>query len=211
MGRVPIARCLRRYTDLPGALHVLQNRCVTLLPPLSWDDKNDRAAMQRYAQASGHKSVLGLCLSQAAETFHHWKVFAPGQSGVCIEFRKQDLLAQVPRTGYQHKEVQYQNPTEFLAGYPTPSELPFIKGSGYRHEIEYRIVFADETEGRQSVSFPVTLDSIRSIVLSPMLPSALAETVRSTINRIPGCEGIPVTHSKVVENEAWIQYVNRTP
>lgn len=207
--RTPKAIILRRYTELPVVLEVLQNRQLTLLSPLLWDDKNDRASMQSYADSEGHKSVLGICFSQAAETFHHWKVFAPHSSGVCIEFHKNELLALVPNAGYKHRKVKYQRPPEFLAGYPTSRDLPFIKGWAYRHEIEYRIVYASEAKGLQAISFPIEPSSIRSIVLSPWLAKALVEPTRKAINAVAGCEKIPVTHSSVVENEAWIAYVNR--
>ena len=204
-----VASFLRRYTELPSAIDVLRMRRLTLLSPLTLDDKNDRASMQRYASGSAHQSVLGLCFSQAAETFHHWKVFAPRSSGVCIDFHKKYLLAQVPKVGYKHRKVKYKRPVEFLADYPTSFDLPFLKGWAYRHEIEYRIVYVSEEVGLQAVSFPIELSAIRSIVLSPWLPAALVESTSATLNSIDGCANIPVVHSSVVENEAWVAYVNR--
>lgn len=207
--RRPIASILRRYTELPSALDILRQRRLTLLSPLTWDDKNDRAAMQRYASARENQSVLGLCFSQAAETFHHWKIFAPNSSGVCIEFHKKLLLDLVPKANFRHDKVKYQSPTEFLSGYPSPRDLPFIKGSAYRHEIEYRIVYASETKGLQSISFPIELATIRSIILGPWLPTALVEATTAAFRSIEGCDTIPILHSKVVENENWISYINK--
>ena len=39
---------LRRYTNLASALHILQNRCLTLLSPETWDDRNDAYFMSEY-------------------------------------------------------------------------------------------------------------------------------------------------------------------
>lgn len=202
------ATILRRYTELPSLLALLQRQEITLLSPLSWDDKNDRESMARYAQANGLKSALGVCFSQAAETYHHWKVFAPGSSGICIEFHKTELLEAVPKVGFVHKKVAYKKPAEFLSGYPKPSQLPFIKGWAYRHEIEYRIIYASDTENTRLKAFPFALSCIRSITLSPWLPSPLFEAAKSAILATKGCINIPVVQSKVVENESWLAYVN---
>lgn len=203
------ATILRRYTELPGLLALLQRREITLLSPLSWDDKNDRESMTRYAQAKGLKSALGICFSQAAETYHHWKVFAPGSSGVCIEFRKSELLAAVPKNSYVHKKVTYKRPVEFVGGYATPAQLPFIKGWAYRHEIEYRIIYSSETENVRSVAFPFDLACIRSISLGPWLAEPLFEAAKAAILATAGCSEIPVVQSRVVQNEAWLAYINK--
>lgn len=200
---------MRRYTELPAALEILQNKKITLLSPLTWDDKNDRASMQSYAIQGGHQSVLGICFSQAAETFHHWKVFAPASSGVCIEFCKAKLIASIPKVGFKHRKVKYQKQSEFKTASPSPRDLPFIKDWAYRHEIEFRIVHTSEKMGLQAVSFPFDLSCIRSIVLSPWLPKALVEPTRKALNAVAGCDKLRITHSSVVENELWITYVNR--
>jgi len=41
MNHEPIPAVLRRYTDIPGLLHVLTYKALTLLDPSSWDDKNE--------------------------------------------------------------------------------------------------------------------------------------------------------------------------
>ena len=75
---------LRRYTDLTALIYLLHKRKITLLDPASWDDKNDSHYLTQYKEKRKLKSVLALCLMQSDERYHHWSVFTPGPSGVCI-------------------------------------------------------------------------------------------------------------------------------
>ncbi len=89
---------LRRYTDLPGLIYVLRERKITLLDPQSCDDSNDSHYLTLYKQKKRLGSVLALCFTQASETYHRWRVFANGASGVCITFNRTALEAG-PRPG----------------------------------------------------------------------------------------------------------------
>jgi hypothetical protein len=83
---------LSRYTDLPALLYLLDKKKITLLDPKSWDDSNDSYYLSQYKEKKKLKSVLALCFSQTAETYHHWRVFSSGPSGVCIVFDREQLL-----------------------------------------------------------------------------------------------------------------------
>jgi hypothetical protein len=200
------AALLKRYTHLPALLSLLQSRQLVLLSPSSWEDKNDRVFMTEFARAQGFNTLLALCFSQAAETFHHWKIFAPGASGVCIEFHKELLLGSLPKLGFKQRRITYKKPTSLLAGYATKSQLAFIKGWAYRDEKEFRIVYSAEPEEPEPKSIPISLSTIRSIVVNPWLPAPLYEATRTAINCIQGCENIPVMQSKVIDNEHWQAY-----
>ncbi len=202
------ATILKRYTHLPALLSVLQERQLTVLSPSTWEDKNDRVFMEAYGRKKSLSTVLGLCFSQAAETFHHWKVFAPGPSGACIQFQKFRLLEAVPKSGFTHRRVTYKKPATLLGSYATASELPFIKNWAYRDEKEYRIVYSSASEELPVKTFPFQLAVIRDVVLNPWLPSALFEATRQAILQISGCSGLAVTQSKVVDNEHWQRYAN---
>lgn len=200
------ATLLKRYTHLPALLSLLRSKEVTLLTPATWDDKNDRVFMEQYARKTGKESVLGICFTQAAETYHHWKVFAPGAAGVCIEIDKPRLLASIPKSGFKHKKVTYQNASTLLASYATASDLPFIKGSAYRDEKEYRIIYSSETEELLAKSFSIQISCIRRIVVNPWLPDPLFEATKDAITRTPGCSKLLVMQSKVVDNKYWQSY-----
>src|SRR5712691_8091529 len=99
---------LRRYTDIPALIYLLSVRQITLLDPQSWDDKNDSHYLRLYREKKNLKTVLAVCFAQASETYHHWRVFAPGSSGICICFKRADLLAAVKRrVGLLHRDVDY--------------------------------------------------------------------------------------------------------
>ena len=66
---------LRRYTDLPALLHMLAAKQLTLLDPKTWDDQNDSFFMSQYKERKKLKTVLALCFSQTAKTYHHWRSF----------------------------------------------------------------------------------------------------------------------------------------
>jgi hypothetical protein len=83
---------LRRYVDLPALIYLLSERKITLLDPKSWDDGNDSYYLALYREKRNLKSLLAVCFTQTTETYHHWRVFAGGSSGVCIRFKRTKLL-----------------------------------------------------------------------------------------------------------------------
>ncbi|WP_312796224.1 hypothetical protein [Tianweitania sp.] len=85
-------RTMRRYTNLASVLHILDNRCLTLLSQETWDDRNDTFFMSEYRQLKGVKTVLAICTADRDETYH-WQVFLRGADDVCIEFDRERLLA----------------------------------------------------------------------------------------------------------------------
>jgi len=204
------ASFLKRYTDLPSTLAVLRNREITLLSPMAWDDTNDRGTLAHYAERRDLKTLLGICFSQAIETYHHWKVFAPGSAGVCIYYFKEKLLEAIPRDGFTHRIVDYKSPTELLASYALLADMPFTKGKAYRDEIEYRIIYSSTAEEVRFKTIPIDLGVIQSIVLSPWMAPALFEATKTSILEIDGCSDISITQSPVVSNQAWLQYVKNT-
>jgi hypothetical protein len=57
--------------------------------------QNDSYFLRLYREQQRLKSVLALCFTEATETYHHWRVFAPGPSGVCVAFKRAELLGVV--------------------------------------------------------------------------------------------------------------------
>jgi len=87
---VPI---LRRYTDIPSLIYLLTQKKITFLDPTNWDDQIDSNFMTQYKQTLKFRSLLAICFSKEYETYHHWRVFAGGSNGVCIEFDQAKLLS----------------------------------------------------------------------------------------------------------------------
>ena len=200
---------LRRYTELPALLGLLTSKSITLLDPASWDDRNDAHYMATYKEKRNLKSVLALCFSQSVETYHHWKVFAPGSAGVCIEFDKRLLLrAMKSHGGVKTGRVDYLTIKEARALSRRTDELPFVKRAGYRPEAEFRLLYTSEVGQHGSLSIPISTSSIRSVTLSPWLHSSLKEPIKQLLKGIDGFSELKVVRSTLVSNEEWKAYGN---
>lgn len=197
---------IRRYTNLASALHILRARSITLLAPDSWDDRNDRALMAAYKRKKKFRTVLALCFSQAAETYHHWKVFAPGSDGVFVEFKKQLLLETIKSPNIESKSIEYVSLANLRDDPPSLNSLPFSKRLAYQDEDEFRIVYTSKTEALDTKSLDITIEAVESIMVNPWLPEPLVETVRHVIKSVHGCEKLEVTQSKVTDSPAWRKF-----
>jgi hypothetical protein len=91
-------------------------------------------------------------------------------------------------------------------GLLTVDELPFLKRFPYQDEQEFQAVYTGMDEPAEFKGFPISLSCIRRITLSPWLSSALVESVKTTLKRIPGCEFSKVYRSTLVDNEAWKKF-----
>jgi hypothetical protein len=200
---------LRRYTDLPALLAVLRNQEITLLPPSTWDDKNDRNLMDAYKRAKGLKTLVALCFSQCPETYHHWKIFAPGSSGVCIEFEKIDLLSCLPKTGIVHDIIDYKTISQLRNSRLDVTDLPFTKRAAFADEKEYRIVFTSRRLTLPTKRIAVPISAIHRVAINPWVAEPLFDAVEETIRSIPGCDRLTVYHSKLIESPSWKSYAGK--
>ncbi|KUM26877.1 hypothetical protein AU467_19300 [Mesorhizobium loti] len=204
-------RSFRRYTNLAATLHILRNRCLTLLSPETWDDKNDAFFMAEYKRIMNVRSVLAICLAVREETYHHWQVFSRGADGVCIEFDADKLLEAFDHAaGVRHKSVRY----ELLQDVRTMNDvdverLPFMKRWPYGDESEYRAVYVDEKVEKPSHDVPIAIGSINRITLSPWLAPALVPAVKETIKSLQGCSNLKVYRSTLIDNRQWKKLTGR--
>jgi hypothetical protein len=200
-----------RYTNLASTIHLLSRRTITLLNPATWDDKNDAYYMAEYQRIRQAQSVLALCFTESAETYHHWRVFSHGTDGVRIDFRKDRLL-----TVWAGDETVRAEPVEYKQIKELRSqaelsveELPFLKRYPYRNEEEFRVVFVGMDDTEEFKDYPIDLGCIRRITLSPWMPSALAASVKETLKLLPGCADMEISHSTLTENEVWKSFTAR--
>lgn len=202
-----MAQYLRRYTNLPSLLFILREKKITLLDPQTWDDKNDSHYLTIYKQKKSLQCVLALCFSQARETYHHWKVFADGSSGVCIRFHRIELeTALKKRTGVTLKSVSYVSLNKMKKRKLKTVELPFLKRSPYGDEREFRAIFESKTDKLKALTIDIPLASIERVTLSPWMPYALSMHVKKTLNSLNGCSGLKVVRSTLISNERWKNY-----
>ena len=201
-----MSRFLRRYTDALSLIHLLRHKQLTLLSPASWFDQNDAFGLDVYRQKMDAASVYALCFTTAAETAHHWQLFAGQNHGVCIQFHADRLKDHLARnySHILHGPVQYLKLDEFKAAEPDVDDLPFLKRTTFADEREYRFVttevklFATETYG-----IPITLDMIERIVFGPAMPRSIADTLKDVMTELDGCSGLKFMHSKLTNNQVW--------
>lgn len=195
---------LRRYTDLPFLLDYLRTKELVLLSPKTWDDKNDSHYLESYAKASGFASTYALCLTEASETYHHWKVFTSGSSGVCIEFKKDDLIKFAEKVpSLRAESVRYRTIKALQKKRPTYEELPFLKRNAFSDELEFRLFLAANNPSSEPLRFHVPTSAVNRVVLSPWIPDVVAEQVKATLNAIVRCKTLKVKRSSLVNNEDW--------
>jgi hypothetical protein len=199
----PRPELLRRYTELPALLAFLRRQEITLLSPSTWDDRNDRHLMDAHKRVKGLKTLVALCFSQCPETYHHWKIFAPGTSGVCIEFRKQDLLDCLPGTGVTHDSMDYKTISQLKTSSLEPEALPFTKRAAFADENEYRIVFSSKRQTLSTKRIPVPITTVNRIAINPWIAEPLFNAIKDTIATIPACENMVVYQSKLIDSPSW--------
>lgn len=199
----------RRYMYIPALIQLLTTRKLTLLDPELWDDRNDSFFLSTYKTKKKLRSVLALCFTTTSETYHHWRVFAPGSSGVCVRFDANALKLAMENAGVQFKKVKYLNLKELAQRKPKISQLPFIKRSQFSPEEEVRAIWESETHNRDTFYIPIALSSIERITLSPWLHPNLKNSLVSAIKRIDKCQRLEVVRSTLIENQRWKKFGSR--
>src|SRR5262249_26604235 len=195
---------LRRYTNIPALIHLLTGRTITLLDPVSWDDKNDSHFLALYREKKSLATVLALCFTQTTETYHHWRVFADGSSGVCVTFDKDRLLSAMKKQrGVTARAVRYLKLPEIKKRKLKADDLPFLKRFPYGDEREFRIVYASKSVKTAFLDIDIPLGCIRRITLSPWIPAVLTGHLKDTLRRIDGCAELKIARSTLIGNEQW--------
>jgi hypothetical protein len=171
---------IKRYTTLADLLHILSTKKLTLLSPITWTDRNDAYLIDEYRQKKELKSVLALCLTKTSNTYHHWKIFGDGMSGICIDFHS-DIFSKwansIPNARLE--EIKYikveDRPKVEL------SKLPFRKRIAFRHEREIRLILDERYIELKFKAFDFDYSMIKSIITSPWLPSDMFKSVQEAI------------------------------
>ncbi len=195
---------LRRYTNLPALIYLLNEKKISLLDPTSWDDSNDSHYLSVYKSRKGLKTLLALCFTQVDETYHHWKVFADGSSGICIKFNRTTLISSVEKcAGVRTGKVEYLTLEEARKRNPTIDELPFIKRYAFEDEDEFRVIFESTDSILAKKDIPIPLTSIEKVTLSPWAHPDLAKHVKEVLKSISGCKRLEIVRSTLIGNNEW--------
>jgi hypothetical protein len=195
---------LRRYTTLPVLIDMLVREQITILGYNHWIDVNDRRSLELYQLALHYGFVGALCLTMAPETFHHWQIFAQGESGVCVVFDRSRLEAHLAgRTHIIPRPVQYVQLAEI--GSVDASDihlLPFLKRFGFRDEREYRLLAFAPNECR-SMSIPLPPELIQRVTFSPSTHPNIVESLKVALRALPVWRNLRVGRSKLTSSETW--------
>lgn len=201
-----MSEVLRRYTELPYLLSLLDKRQLTLLSPNTWDDRNDSKFLRRYKRQKGLKAILVCCLTEASTTYHHWKVFSPGSSGVCIKFDRAKFISWADLKGLKHGSVIYKSIRKAKKKPPSPDEWPYFKRHAFEDEKEYRVILECREKEVQSESIDLDLTTISEIVINPWLHQSAYPPVEKAIRRcIHDYESIKIRQTTLLQNPMWEQ------
>jgi hypothetical protein len=201
----------RRYTNLAATIHLLRQKAITLLNPATWDDTNDAYYMAEYKRYKNARAVLALCFAESQETYHNWRVFSHGSDGVCIQFDKARFLSTFAndhwiQRGYVKyeliKDLQRENSIDL-------EKLSFLKRHPYEDEKEFRIIYVDRHDAPEFSDYPIEVDWIKRITLSPWMSKDLAESVKASLKAVKGCSEIKIFRSTLVDNVAWKKLTSR--
>ncbi len=203
---------LKRYTTLAGAVDMLIEQRLALLNPSKWQDTNDTYFLEMFQEHINAKSLYAACFTQAPETFHHWKVFAGDNEGVCVEFDREALLKPLLETsGYHWSDVHYRTLKQLeLRKKINAFELPFLKRKGFGDEKEFRLIQWSRTKPQQGVHHVAIKRSwIKNIVFNPWISEPLFQSMKSALTSIPGCRDMPIRRTTLIDNAVWKQAVDK--
>lgn len=207
----------RRYTSLPVLIDMLVNKRMTIVGYDTWVDANDRYSMDLYKAGDETIGFLGAyCVAKSTgQTFHQWKVFADGQSGVCITFdgaKFEKFCQSLDANKYMCGDVKYvryklsalAQEKEFSRVFSSDDRgnLPFVKRTGFMAEDEFRIVYSSNDRDEKVHHIAIDAGMIEEIVLSPFLSDGLLDSLKSTLKSIEGCPK-RVTKARLIDSKAW--------
>jgi hypothetical protein len=203
-----MSRHFRRYTELPYLLHMLEEEVITLLNPNSWDDKNDVLYLEAFQRKKKLESVLALCLTDASATYHHWKVFSHGSSGVCIKFNKERLIEWARDHGISCGPVVYRSIKKAKEHDLPLEKWPFVKRHAFRDEREFRLIFECREEVMPFKAFKFDPTIITKITLNPWLPASVCASVERAIRDRLRSSSITIRQTTLLRNEDWLSKVH---
>lgn len=175
---------------------------ITILGFSHWVDANDRRALELYQQTLLYGFVGAMCLTMAPETFHHWQIFAQGESGVCVVFDRRKLEAHLANCNhFIARPVDYvQLDAIGTVDASDIHSLPFIKRFGFRDEREYRLL-GYAVEQRPTMSIPLTPDLVQRVVFSPFTHPNIVASLKIALRTLPLWRDLNVTRSFLTANE----------
>lgn len=200
-------RYLKRYTQLPIAFDLLKRQQISLITPDAWEDRNDAYFLERYKDELEIGSVFATCFTRAPERRHHWRSFADGYSGVCLEFDAAKLVGSLRHEGWDVicRDVEYVDLKDARTKLSANLESwPFAKRSAYRDEAEFRIMATSKPEyDTRLIYLPFDIAALRGIIMTPCLPEGLWPATREALQRLTEDAGPVIKRSHILDSAVW--------
>lgn len=201
-----------RYTELQYLVSMLINKKIYLTNPINWDDKNDVKIMSEYKNRKNADTIYSLCLTESKQTYHHWKVFSGGKSGVCIAFHKSLFDEWCRKNKLTCRSVKYydakQSESMALPGNGIEvDDLPFIKYGDYSDEREVRVISRGVNEQRNVMSIGFDLSMIGAIGINPWLDEETFLAICKMISNIEEGHFLHVEKSTTLHNNKWFDNI----
>jgi hypothetical protein len=194
---------LRHYTSLSSLIHILTNKKLTLSDPSNWEDRNDAIYLEIYGNKRNFKSVYAICFTTTHETSHHWKIYAPGKHGVCIQIKSDKLLRNLDKN-VRHGLVLYKYVDEIEKSGVRIEDMPFLKRMAFGDEKEYRLIYQDRNKtAKPYFELPIEIDWINNIYLNHSMPKVMIKSVCDLLHSIKDCSKINITRTSLNENTRW--------
>jgi hypothetical protein len=195
---------INRYTSVPVLLDMLERKRLVLLDPQKWEDRNDSAIMAEYQKRKKVEKLFALCCSYGDETIHHWRTFADGISGCCVEFsyaKLTGLLKTVP--GVRYGSVRYRRNKELKGAAIPVEDIPFTKRWPYRCEEEFRIIW-EGTTTEKCFEIEFDLSIINKVTINQRMPETVYNTIRGNLRKAFKEPDKRISQSTLYENQVWI-------
>ena len=178
---------------------------LPLLDPSNWKDTNDTHFLGAFQDCVKAKGIYAACFTQAAETYHHWQVFAGDNEGFFVEFDKEALLESlVDQPRYMWDDMKYRTLGQLrLRKRINAYELPFLKRKGFSDEKEFRLLYHSNRQQKPVHLVPIRRSWIKRIIINPWLNEALFQSMKTALKSIPGCRNVIVVHTTLINNSEW--------
>jgi hypothetical protein len=149
------------------------------------------------------ETVLALCFTQTTETYHHWRVFAHGSSGVRIRFKRAELLrATRGQPGLRSEPVIYKTFEEMRNEKAEIEELPFLKRYPFEDEREFRMIYGSKKR-KSKLDIPIPMSCIDKITLSPWVDPDVFGEIKEMLKSIDGCGELDVVQTSIINSKTW--------
>jgi Protein of unknown function (DUF2971) len=200
---------LNSYTTLPVLLDMLMRKRLVLLDPALWEDKNDSEILLEYKKRKRATKFFALCFSYGDETIHHWRTFANGISGCCIEFDKKKLISLLKTIhGIRYGRVIYRKFKDLKDATIDVMDMSFTKRWPYRCEEEFRIIWTGRTQ-QDTYEIPFDLSMIIKVTINQGMPKQVYDTIRDYLLQAFKHPEQRINRSTLYENRVWINKFKR--